>query len=102
LFHYLAFFAPDGGGRRKESAMSMTIEQKTYRSPLSKLVRFFERSRDGWKEKCQAAKKKAKALVNHVVALKKSRNRWKALARQHRNEVERLREELEQVKNSPR
>jgi len=82
--------------------MSMVSEQKTYRSPLSKLVRFFERSRDGWKEKCQAAKRKGKALVNHVAALKKSRNHWKALARQHRDEVARLRRELEEIKSGPR
>jgi hypothetical protein len=98
----LAFFTTDGGGRGKESAMSMATEQKTYRSPLSKLVRFFERSRDGWKEKCQAAKRKAKALVNHVVALKKSRNHWKALARRHRNEVKGLRQELEAIKSGLR
>ncbi len=82
--------------------MSMVSEQKTYRSPLSKLVRFFRRSRDGWKEKCQAAKREGKALLNHVVALKKSRNHWKALARQHRDEVERLRQELEEIKSGLR
>ena len=82
--------------------MSVVSEPKTYRSPQYKLVRFFEKSRDGWKAKCQAAKRKTKALVNNVVALKKSRERWKALARQHRDEVERLRQELEQVKSSSR
>jgi uncharacterized coiled-coil DUF342 family protein len=80
----------------------MASEQKTYRSPLNKLVRFFEKSRDGWKEKCQAAKRKAKTLLNHVATLKKSRNHWKAQARQHRDEVQRLRLELEQAKNNPR
>jgi lipopolysaccharide export system protein LptC len=30
--------------------------EKTYRSPQRKLVRFFERSRDQWKAKSQAAK----------------------------------------------
>ena len=29
---------------------------KRYKSPIHKLLRFFERSRDGWKAKCQAAK----------------------------------------------
>ena len=82
--------------------MSILSEPKTYRSPQSKLVRFFERSRDGWKEKCQAGKRKAKALLNHVAALKKSRNHWKTLARQYRNEVEGLRQELEEVKSRRR
>jgi uncharacterized coiled-coil DUF342 family protein len=62
------------------------------------LVRFFEKSRNGWKEKCQAAKRKGKSLLNHVAALKRSRNRWKALAREQRDEVERLRQELEEIK----
>lgn len=82
--------------------MRVVNEPKTYRSPQYKLVRFFEKSRDGWKAKCQAAKRKAKALTNNVVALKKSRERWKALAGQHREEVERLRKELERVKSSAR
>jgi uncharacterized coiled-coil DUF342 family protein len=82
--------------------MSNLSEPKMYRSPQSKLVRFFERSRDGWKEKCQSAKRKAKALSNHVAALQKSRSRWKTLARQHRDEVEQLRQELQQVKSGLR
>src|SRR3989304_389773 len=82
--------------------MSSLSEPKMYLSPQGKLVRFFERSRDGWKAKCQSAKRKAKALSNHVAALKKSRNRWKAMARQHRDEVEQLRQELEQLKSGLR
>jgi hypothetical protein len=82
--------------------METLSEPKTYRSPRHKLLGFFEKSRDGWKAKCLAAKRKAKALANNVAALQKSRERWKVLARQHRNEVKRLREELEQIKSSPR
>jgi hypothetical protein len=82
--------------------MSPLSEPKTYRSPWHKLLGFFERSRDGWKAKCLAAKRKGKALANNVAALRKSRDRWKTLACQHRCEAEQLRQELEQVKNSPR
>lgn len=82
--------------------MRIVRERKTYRSPQRKLVRFFEDSRDGWKRKCQAAKREAKVLSNNVAALKKSRQQWKIKARQHRDEVERLRQELEEVKNSLR
>jgi len=77
-------------------------EPKVYRSPRHKLLNFFEKSRDGWKAKCLAAKRKGKALANNVAALTKSRDRWKVLARQHRDEIEQLRQELEQAKNSPR
>jgi len=52
--------------------MSMLSESKPYRSPRHKLLAFFEKSRD----------------------------RWKAIARQQRDEVERLRQELERTKNS--
>jgi predicted nucleic acid-binding Zn-ribbon protein len=79
--------------------MSKLSEPRLYLSPQGKLVRFFEKSRNGWKQKCQSAKRKAKALSNHVAALKKSRNHWKTLARQQREEVEQLRQELEQVKS---
>jgi len=81
--------------------MSALSEPKVYRSPLHKLLNFFKKSRDGWKAKCFAAKRKGNALANNVVVLTKSRDRWKTLARQHRNEVEQLRQELEQAKNSP-
>jgi hypothetical protein len=80
--------------------MSATTEENAYRSPLSKLVQFFHKSRDGWKQKCQAAKARAKRLYNHIVKLKASRNRWKEIARQSRREAEQLRQELAAVKNS--
>lgn len=82
--------------------MSVLSEPKTYRSPRHKLLAFFEKSRDGWKAKCLAAKKKVKALANNVAALRRSRERWKALACQRRNEILRLERELEEVKSSPR
>lgn len=80
--------------------MSTSVEPKKYRSPRHKLLEFFERSRDGWKAKCLSAKRKAKALANNVAALRKSREQWKALAREQRDEVHRLRQELEQAKNN--
>jgi predicted nucleic acid-binding Zn-ribbon protein len=82
--------------------MSMLSKPTSYRSPQSKLVRFFEKSRNGWKAKCQSAKRKAKALSNHVAALKKSRHRWKTVAGQYRDEVKQLRHELAEVKSSLR
>jgi hypothetical protein len=82
--------------------METLSEPKTYRSPQHKLLRFFEKSRDRWKAKCLAAKRKAKAFANNVAALEKSRERWKTLAREHRNEVERLRQALEQTKSGLR
>lgn len=82
--------------------MRALSKRKTYRSPLKKLARFFEKSRDGWKEKCEAAKKEGKALTNRGVALEKSRDRWKALARGYRDEIRQLRQELEEIKSGLR
>jgi ribosomal protein L9 len=77
--------------------MSATSET-TYRSPLNKLVRFFRKSRDGWKRKYQEAKALAKRLTNGMQALKRSRDRWKSLAKQRREELRQLRRELEAQK----
>ncbi|NQT15426.1 MAG: hypothetical protein HQ582_21900 [Planctomycetes bacterium] len=52
----------------------------SYRSPISKLVRFFRQSRDNWKAKCKAAKRENKSLKTRLAKMKESRDRWKAQA----------------------
>jgi len=52
-----------------------------YRSPISKLVRFFRQSRDNWKAKCKTAKRENKSLKTRLAKMKESRDRWKAEAR---------------------
>jgi hypothetical protein len=52
-------------------------EPLPYRSPISKLLRFFCRSRDKWKAKCQAAKRKSRSLKYCLAKMKESRDRWK-------------------------
>ena len=42
-----------------------------YKSPVRKLMKFFEESRDKWKAKCQSAKKQVKALKNRVRSLER-------------------------------
>jgi hypothetical protein len=75
------------GGRTLKSA----TKGKVYKSPVRKLARFFERSRDQWKAKCQEAKATLKCLKSRVRFLEKSRERW-------REQAEELRRELAQVK----
>jgi muramoyltetrapeptide carboxypeptidase LdcA involved in peptidoglycan recycling len=70
-----------------------TIESREFRSPQRKLVRFFQKSRDNWKRKCQAAKQRCKLLANQVRAVEKSREQWRAEAEAARRRVE----ELEQM-----
>lgn len=57
-------------------------EPLPYRSPLRKLLRFFERSRDRWKEKCQKAKRENNSLKVRLAAMKESRDRWKTKAKE--------------------
>ena len=54
------------------------LEQNSYKSPVRKLVNFFEKSRDNWKEKYQRNKKENKKLKNKVCALKTSQQKWKS------------------------
>ena len=49
-------------------------------SPLQKLVAFFQRSRDRWKEKCKTAKRQNKSLKICLAKMKQSRDQWKAQA----------------------
>ena len=49
-----------------------------FRSPISKLLRFFCRSRDKWNAKCKAAKRENKSLKYRLAVMMESRNRWKA------------------------
>lgn len=80
--------------------MNAVADDKEYRSPVRKLVRFFVRSRDAWKAKCQKAKMRIKRLSNGIQALQRSRDRWKSLAKQSQREARQLRRELDAQKNS--
>ena len=42
------------------------MERTMFKSPLRKLVRFFQKSRDGWKAKCQKAKTLNKRLATQA------------------------------------
>ncbi len=55
---------------------------KEYSSPLRKLVVFFERSRDQWKQKCRDAKELVRSLSGRVRSLERSRDQWKQRAKQ--------------------
>lgn len=51
-----------------------------YSSPPRKLLRFFLKSRDQWKAKCQRAKATVKRLENRMRFLEKSKAQWKSKA----------------------
>jgi len=95
--------------------MNSIHPHKVYTSPMRKLVRFFEQSRDGWKKKCRAAKAEVKRLTQRVQRLEQSRATWKSrvqtleeeLARSQAqaqalaHEVERLQASNQEVPSSP-
>lgn len=64
---------------------------KLYKSPLKKLVKFFEKSRDAWKSKSQEATYKVKLLQNKVRYLEKRKTQLK-------DKVKELERELKDVK----
>lgn len=76
----------------------IVMEYWQYKSPVRKLLRFFERSRDGWKRKCKEAKVTVKRLANRVRSLEKSRGQWKEQAGRQAEELRRLRQELKKQK----
>ena len=59
-----------------------------YRSPISKLLRFFHRSRNKWKAKCKEAKRENRSLKYRLAVMTESRNRWKAEVRQMRETLQ--------------
>jgi hypothetical protein len=78
--------------------MSETTATKAFTSPVSKLLPFFVKSRDGWKEKHHRTKAKCKKLSNQVRAVEKSRLQWRELAEQQQQRVRELERELEELK----
>ena len=82
--------------------MKSATKDKVYKSPVRKLARFFEKSRDQWKAKCREAKATIKLLKNRIRFLEESRERWKSRAQELEAQVKQmevkeweLKEELE-------
>ena len=73
-------------------------EVDDFRSPISKLMHFFHRSRNGWKTKCRASKRRCKLLANQVRAVTNSRAHWRTLAEQGQQRIVELERELEDLK----
>ena len=62
-----------------------------FRSPVRKLMAFFQASRDRWKEKCQRAKYELKLLKRRFENLQLSRDQWQ----QDYQQAEAQREQLQ-------
>jgi len=88
--------------------MSELKPEADYKSPLRKLVKFFEQSRNKWKEKYLQAKRTVKRLSNRVRYFSVRKEQWKNKANAAEKELKQLRlrsknqqKELEQLKKKP-
>lgn len=68
-------------------------DDNTYKSPMKKLVTFFERSRNKWKTKCQEAKYQVKLLQNKVRYLEKRKVELNKRVKELKKELRQNREE---------
>jgi uncharacterized protein YlxW (UPF0749 family) len=62
-------------------------DTKSYKSPIRKLVKFFEKSRDQWKTKHQEAKYQVKLLKNKIRHMDKSERKLKTRVKELEDEL---------------
>ncbi len=74
---------------------AITNVEKTYKSPMRKLVTFFKKSRDSWKTKCHEAKYQVKLLKNKIRYLERRKTELN-------DEVKKLKKELDSVQKKTR
>lgn len=53
------------------------MSELTYKTPVKKLAKFFEDSRDAWKQRAQAAAREAKLKRNRITFLEESKEKLK-------------------------
>jgi hypothetical protein len=82
-------------------------KDRPYKSPQRKLVRFFARSRDQWKEQCLTAKALVKGLKNRGRFLARSKEYWKGRVKdlerelaQRRAQAQAMQEEIDALKKA--
>jgi len=63
------------------------VQKKTYKSPLKRLVKFFEESRDRWKSKYFEKSKELKRAKNQINDLKQRKEGWKERAKKAEDEL---------------
>jgi uncharacterized protein YlxW (UPF0749 family) len=71
-----------------------TRERVVYSTPRWVQVWFLRRSRDKWKKKARVRKEEAKRWRNRAADVSKSRERWREEAKQLRQRVKKLEQEM--------
>jgi uncharacterized protein YlxW (UPF0749 family) len=67
--------------------MKEELSTSKYKSPTRKLIKFFENSRNNWKDKYKEAKRQIKQLQNKTNFLKKSKEELKSEIKQLKTEL---------------
>jgi hypothetical protein len=75
-------------------------QQREYKSPLRKLVTFFELRSSQWKEKYQSSKQSVKQLSNRVRYLESSKEQWKQKAQNLERELRSLKIKMTQTQQT--
>jgi chromosome segregation ATPase len=75
------------------------MQEKTYKSPLKKLVKFFEKSRDNWKNKYFKKKKELKRATNRIYDLESRKDEWKERALKAERKVEEMNKNFSEKKH---
>lgn len=70
-----------------------------FRSPVRKLVAFFQASRDRWKEKCQQAKHQLKLLKRRHSRLENKCDQWRQRLQQSESQRQELLRQVEALSN---
>lgn len=78
--------------------LEATAVESELKSPLRKLVQFFQSSRDKWKAKHQELKRERKGMQNQVRAVENSRQQWMERAMKASVRVAELEREVERLK----
>lgn len=77
---------------------AMETKERSYKSPVGKLLPFFHNSRDRWKAKHHELKRQLKREQNQVRAVEKSRAVWRHKAEAALHQVKELQRELAEIK----
>ena len=73
-----------------------------FTSPVGKLLRFFEKSRNRWKAKYRELKRTCKLLQNQTRAVEKSRQSWRERALAAEQRLAELQREIDGLKSTCR
>ena len=80
--------------------MSTPVNDTVYQSPKHKLLAFFERSRNQWRARAKEYQQEKRVLQIHLRDVEASRDHWKQRAKRQEEELRSLRKELEASKTA--